>query len=119
MTSAATRNRIAAVGADPTRVLPTTSDAFPTPAVRPAYSVLSPRAWVSAGLTPLRSWQDSLAAALADRGLTKGDRLAQGLVEYAAEECRAIMGMRQDTQAEMLGYAPRAAVIHRDHMVQL
>jgi dTDP-4-dehydrorhamnose reductase len=34
--------------------------------VRPAYSVLSGAAWAAAGLTPLRSWQDSLAAAFAD-----------------------------------------------------
>ena len=49
----------------------------------------------------------------------KGDRLAQGLVEYSAEECRKIMGTKQDGQGAALGYAPRAAVIHRDHMVQL
>ncbi len=49
----------------------------------------------------------------------KGERLAQGLVEYSADECRAIQGLKQDKQAEKLGYAPRAAVIHRDHMVQL
>lgn len=49
----------------------------------------------------------------------KGDRLAQGLVEYAASECRAIMGCKQEAQAPKLGYAPRAAVIHRDHMVRL
>lgn len=49
----------------------------------------------------------------------RGDRLAQGLVEYAASECRAIMGCKQDAQTSALGYAPRAAVIHRDHMVQL
>ena len=49
----------------------------------------------------------------------KGDRLAQGLVEYSAEECRAIMGLKQEQQGERLGYAPRAAVIHRDHLVYL
>jgi glutamate 5-kinase len=47
----------------------------------------------------------------------KGDRLAQGLVEYSAAECRAIMGCKQDAQGERLGYAPRAAVIHRDQLV--
>lgn len=54
------------VGADPARVLATTSDAFPSPAPRPAYSVLSGAAWAAAGLTPLRSWRDSLRAAFAD-----------------------------------------------------
>lgn len=48
-----------------------------------------------------------------------GRVLAQGLTEYSAEECRAIMGLRDGAQAEKLGYAPRPAVIHRDHMVLL
>lgn len=49
----------------------------------------------------------------------RGERLAQGLVEYAADECRAIRGLKGEAQAGPLGYAPRAAVIHRDHMVLL
>ena len=48
----------------------------------------------------------------------KGERLGQGLVEYTAEECRAILGLREDQQSDKLGYAPRAAVVHRDHMVR-
>lgn len=48
----------------------------------------------------------------------KGERLGQGLVEYTAEECRSILGLREDEQAAKLGYAPRAAVVHRDHMVR-
>lgn len=50
---------------------------------------------------------------------TDGRILAQGLTEYSAEECRAIMGLRENAQAERLGYAPRPAVIHRDHLVLL
>ena len=53
----------AELGADPERVQPTTTDKFPRPAPRPAYSVLSRSAWVAAGLTPLRSWQEALSAA--------------------------------------------------------
>lgn len=48
-----------------------------------------------------------------------GRILAQGLSEYSAAECRAIMGIRESGQADKLGYAPRPAVIHRDHMVLL
>ena len=48
-----------------------------------------------------------------------GDRLAQGLVEYSAAECRVIAGRKAGEQAGLLGYAPRAAVVHRDHMVLL
>lgn len=48
----------------------------------------------------------------------KGERLGQGLVEYSVDECRAILGLREEQQEQKLGYAPRAAVVHRDHMVR-
>jgi dTDP-4-dehydrorhamnose reductase len=51
------------LGADPSRVKPTSSDEFPRPAPRPANSVLSPAAWVNAGLTPLRPWREALTKA--------------------------------------------------------
>jgi dTDP-4-dehydrorhamnose reductase len=51
------------LGADPERVLPCTSADYPRPAPRPAYSVLSNASWTAAGLSPLRSWRDALAAA--------------------------------------------------------
>lgn len=53
------------LGADPSRVTPCSSEQFPRPAPRPAYSVLSVAAWKSAGLTPLRDWRSALAAAFA------------------------------------------------------
>lgn len=56
----------AELGADPDRVRPATTDAVPRPAARPAYSVLSSRAWVEAGLTPLQNWRAALAEAFAD-----------------------------------------------------
>ncbi|MAW90935.1 MAG: glutamate 5-kinase [Altererythrobacter sp.] len=48
----------------------------------------------------------------------KGERLGQGLVEYTAAECQSILGLREEEQAAKLGYSPRAAVVHRDHMVK-
>ncbi|WP_425577557.1 dTDP-4-dehydrorhamnose reductase [Nocardia callitridis] len=52
------------VGADQQRVRPCDSSAFPRPARRPAYSVLSHRSWAEAGLTPLRPWRAALSEAL-------------------------------------------------------
>jgi dTDP-4-dehydrorhamnose reductase len=57
-----------ALGADPERVRPVTSDCHPRPAPRPSYSALSSRLSSTLGLTPLRPWRDALAAALREGG---------------------------------------------------
>jgi dTDP-4-dehydrorhamnose reductase len=51
------------LGADPDRVMPTTTGASLRPAPRPAYSVLSDAAWHQAGLPSMRHWRDALQAA--------------------------------------------------------
>ncbi|MEV4631123.1 dTDP-4-dehydrorhamnose reductase [Micromonospora sp. NPDC049523] len=56
-------------GLDPDRVRPTTSENYPLPAPRPAYSVLGHDRWRSAGLAPMPDWHEMLGGALADRGL--------------------------------------------------
>lgn len=48
------------LGLDPARVSPIPSSDFPTPATRPAYSVLSHDMWSAAGLEPLPDWRDAL-----------------------------------------------------------
>lgn len=53
----------AGAGLDEERVHACTSAEFPRPAPRPAYSVLSDRAWREAGLTPLRPWREALGVA--------------------------------------------------------
>ncbi len=71
---------------------------------------------LAVGLTDVEG--DFQRGALVSLHGPKGERLGQGLVEYSAAECRAIIGLRQGDQEARLGYVPRAAVVHRDHMVR-
>jgi glutamate 5-kinase len=45
--------------------------------------------------------------------------IARGLAEYGADEALRIAGRRSADHAGILGYAPRAALVHRDQMVLL
>ena len=48
-----------------------------------------------------------------------GRVVARGLSEYPAADIAAILGLGRDAQEATLGYAPRSAVVHRDHLVLL
>ena len=59
-----TREIFRLAGLDPDRVQPTTTDKFPRPAPRPAYSVLGHDRWAEIGLNPIRDWNMALVEAL-------------------------------------------------------
>ena len=102
------------------------------------------KAWLAGGLTAkgrlsidagaikaLQGGASLLAAgvATASGDFARGDILdiagpdgrvvARGLAEYPAADAKAILGLGRDAQEATLGYAPRAAMVHRDHMVLL
>lgn len=62
------------------------------------------------------SFQRGDAIAIRD---AEGRTLAHGLSEYDARECARLLGTHSSEQADILGYAPRSAVVHRDQMVLL
>ena len=87
---------------------------------------------IDAGAAKALASGNSLLAAGATRvtgGFARGDlvaivgpdgrTLARGLSEYDASEAAAISGKRSDAHAAILGYAPRAALVHRNHMALL
>ena len=45
--------------------------------------------------------------------------VARGLSAYSDDEAARLAGTRNDAQEAILGYAPRSAAIHRDHLVLL
>jgi glutamate 5-kinase len=49
----------------------------------------------------------------------EGRTLAHGLSEYDAVECARLIGTHSNEQADILGYAPRSAVVHRDQLILL
>ena len=48
-----------------------------------------------------------------------GTEIARGLVAYEADEARRLIGRRSGEIEAVLGYAGRAAMIHRDDLVVL
>lgn len=45
--------------------------------------------------------------------------IAQGLAEYDASEMLVLLGRRSEEHEALLGHAPRAALVHRNHMALL
>ncbi len=45
--------------------------------------------------------------------------IARGLSEYDAADAMRLLGRRSDEHEALLGYAPRAALVHRNHMALL
>ena len=45
--------------------------------------------------------------------------IARGLAEYDAAEAQSLLGRRSEEHEAILGYAPRAALVHRNHMALL
>ena len=48
-----------------------------------------------------------------------GTAIARGLSEYDSDEAVKVAGLKSAAIEEVLGHTPRAAMVHRDHMVML
>lgn len=81
-----------------------------------AEALMSGRSLLAAGATGI-----SGAFARGDVVAIEGPdgAIARGLAEYDAAEMQRLLGRRSDEHEALLGYAPRAALIHRNHMALL
>ena len=72
---------------------------------------------LAAGATRIegRFSRGDLVAVIAPDGMG----VARGLIEYGDQDAARIAGTRREDHAERLGYAPRAALVHRNHMALL
>jgi dTDP-4-dehydrorhamnose reductase len=52
------------IGADKRRLIPVTTNNYPSSVRRPLYSVLGHEAWTSAGIKPMQNWRTALKCAL-------------------------------------------------------
>ena len=108
---------------------------------RPAARATARRAWLAGRLAPrgtiivdagaakaLRGGGSLLAAGAtaAEGRFARGDLVsidgpdgpvARGLAEYDVADARRLLGRRSDEHAALLGHEPRAALVHRNHMV--
>jgi glutamate 5-kinase len=82
-----------------------------------AKALLTGSSLLAAGVTGVEG-TFSRGDAIAIRG-ADGTVLAHGLSEYDAGECMRVMGRNSREHEEILGYAPRPAVVHRDQLVIL
>jgi glutamate 5-kinase len=84
----------------------------------------------SGAVAALKRGKSLLAAGVTrvDGRFSRGDVVAlegpegpvgRGLASYDANEAARIIGLRNDEQAAVLGYAPRTALVHADHLVLL
>ncbi len=89
------------------------------------------RILIDAGAAAALTRGGSLLAAGAtgvDGGFVRGDLVsvegpagpvARGLSEYDVADATKLLGRRSDEHAAILGYAPRAALVHRNHLALL
>jgi glutamate 5-kinase len=82
-----------------------------------ARALASGSSLLAAGITAVEGrFQRGDAIAIRDGA---GTVLAHGLSEYDADECALLIGHHTREHGDILGYAPRPAVIHRDQLVLL
>jgi len=82
-----------------------------------ARALRSGKSLLAAGMTGVEG--NFMRGEVIDIVSADGMTLARGLSEYNSRDAATISGKRSAELADLLGYSPRSAVVHRDHMVML